>query len=187
MKRSVLLGVLAVAVAVCMPCQSQADQILDFSFTNTIGNVNGTVTGEIDLSFTGDGTGAASHVFVDSIPAGFPSIGTLPLDFLSPAVDPGVAFNTFTVSGGAVTSANFGVYTDDGYYPSVQLFLSPKYGYNYYLYDDVNGALVYASGASFTPASSATPEPAALTLLGTGLFAVGGFGLWRRRRATTAS
>jgi hypothetical protein len=36
------------------------------------------------------------------------------------------------------------------------------------------------------PGSQPTPEPATMTLLASGLFAAGGVGLYRRRRATTA-
>lgn len=80
--RTVKLVVLAVLLLAAAATQSLADQIWDFSISNTEGNTPGTVTGEIVLPFTGNGTGSASQVFIDTLPAGFPSPGPLPYDLL---------------------------------------------------------------------------------------------------------
>ena len=190
MKRAMMLGMLAMAMLAATATQSQADQIWDFSFTNagppTGGNTNGTVTGTIDLPLgvTGntpdDGTGVlATSVTITSYPAAVGNIGTTPIDTTTwnpPGVD------SFTVASGSLTVADFSV----GYNSPLDVGLS---------FDISNGSLinypytqVYGPiSFTFEPPASPTPEPASLTLLGTGLLAFGGFGLSRRRRASGPS
>jgi hypothetical protein len=72
-----------------------------------------------------------------------------------------------------------GVTLQDGYADS-------GFSYNGY----VDNFTIGISGANttfnFDPNPAASPEPATMTLLVSGVFAAGGFGLVRRRRATTA-
>ena len=103
MKRVTSVAVAVLAAMALGSQTAQASQMFDFSFTNTTGTTAGTVTGEIVLPFNGDGTAAATHVYVDSAPAGL-SISTFPFDTVpSPW---GVGANTFTVTGGHITSAS---------------------------------------------------------------------------------
>jgi len=78
----------------------------EFSFTNTIGTVAGTVTGEI-LGLTNNGVpGPASDVIITSYPSLFysePGLGTPPVDTASWLI----SSNLFTESGGAISSACF--------------------------------------------------------------------------------
>jgi hypothetical protein len=71
----------------------------DISFTNTTGNVPGTVTVEID-GLQDNSTSAATAVTIDSAPA----FGiTLPF----PVLLPPAAFNSFTVQNGVITQYSF--------------------------------------------------------------------------------
>src|SRR5208337_3696765 len=114
MKRMMKLGMLAVVLLAAMAGRTQAgSQIFDFSFTTDAttppGWITGTVTGEIVLPFSGDGSGPATLVSIGTIPSGMTNIyGTLPIN--ATAWDTQVV-NTFTVFGGMITidggSANY--------------------------------------------------------------------------------
>ena len=81
---------------------AQAIQVFNFSFDNTNGPVNGTVSGTLALP-NGDGTFAATSLKINSAPA---ALGyTQPVDVLS--YFPSVPFNGFTVSNGTITSNEF--------------------------------------------------------------------------------
>jgi len=98
MRRIITIIIGAVLVGLMCPTASQA-LVFTFSFSNTVGTTDGTVTGEIDLV---NGTNvAATNVTVDSYPAalGLPSP---PLDAFND-----VTFNTFDVSNNAIISGTF--------------------------------------------------------------------------------
>jgi len=95
---------LALVLLTCIPAVDAATVNFIFSFTNSTGNVAGTVTGEI-LGLLNNSTGPATHVIIDSYPGAFS-----PAPF-SPPVDatafPNQFLNSFTVTGGVITSARF--------------------------------------------------------------------------------
>ncbi|MBO1057127.1 MAG: PEP-CTERM sorting domain-containing protein [Dolichospermum sp. JUN01] len=81
---------------------AQAIQVFNFSFNNTNGPVNGTVSGTLDLP-NGDGIFAATSLKINSAPA---ALGyTQPVDVLSYFTS--VFVNDFTVSNGTITSSAF--------------------------------------------------------------------------------
>ena len=187
--RTVKLVALAVLLLAAAATQSLADQIWDFSISNTEGNTPGTVTGEIVLPFTGNGTGSASQVFIDTLPAGFPSPGPLPYDLLAPQANPVIVLNSFLVSGGVLESLEFATYTNGETQPDFLLSMSVSVGGSVgtFLYDDrPSGPFDSISGIPvYTLVSSPTPEPATTTLLASGFFAFGGLRFNRRRRRPT--
>jgi hypothetical protein len=99
------MGMLSVAILAALAGPTRADlQTFDFSFTNVGGNVPGTVTGDIELSFSGDGTGSATSVTITGYPTG------LNLVLLSPPIqiqDWDVLYNSFTVSDGIISYAQY--------------------------------------------------------------------------------
>jgi hypothetical protein len=75
-----------------------------FSFTNTVGTVAGSVTGEI-LGLQNNATSSATAVIIDSYPSGLPNIlEALPADATLWNV---LGSNTFTVMHGQITAADF--------------------------------------------------------------------------------
>jgi hypothetical protein len=154
---------------------AQADISENFSvnLNNTLGTVLGTVTGTVDLPFVnagGSGSGAADSLLLTSIPAGFGALagGNNVTNWADQVT------NTFTVTAGAVTSFEFLAVTspntsvgdyfcinsDGGSAGSIGGWGCPgglnelsetsaTFGYNF------GGA----SGVTFTPSASATPEP----------------------------
>lgn len=81
---------------------AQAIQVFNFSFDNTVGSVNGTVSGTLALP-NGDGAFVATSLKINSAPA---ALGyTQPVDVLS--YFPFVDFNAFTVSNGTITNSIF--------------------------------------------------------------------------------
>jgi len=188
MMRTIQLGVLAVALSAATAGKTRAEQIFDFSFSNTIGNVPGTVTGQVVLPFDGNGTGAASEVLITSVPGALSIVGSI--DDATNWQDQ--IYNGFTVFNGQIThldpSFDALYYLNPPYStPYVQLTLD-TIGYNELLYNspphepqievENQGGL---SALHFERVSS-TPEPTTITLLASGFFAAGGFGLYRRRR-----
>ena len=81
---------------------AQAIQLFNFSFNNTVGPVNGTVSGTLDLP-DGNGTFAATSIKINSAPA---ALGyTQPVDVLS--YFPTLIGNSFTVFNGTITASSF--------------------------------------------------------------------------------
>jgi PEP-CTERM motif len=177
MVRFLALSMVVAGMLAAVPGTTRADEIFDFSFTNSTGNTAGTVTGTIDFAITGDATNvAASDVTITSYPSAWGNIGTTPVDVFGMPIS-----NSFTVSGGEITAADF--FSKFAYMPDGGgLMLKTTSGE---LYDSTTGNYVEGD-ITYTPQVS-TPEPAALTLLGTGLLALGGFGLRRWRRKPSAS
>jgi hypothetical protein len=94
-------GALATSI-VAWEKPAQAIQLFNFSFNNTAGLVNGTVSGTLDLP-DGNGTFAATSIKINSAPA---ALGyTQPVDVLS--YFPDVFSNSFTVSNGTITTSSF--------------------------------------------------------------------------------
>jgi hypothetical protein len=88
---------------VLLGASAKADNFY-FSFTNTSGNVNGTVTGEI-LGLTNNGIpGPASQVIILTYPSGLSPYESAPLDATA---WPAQSANDFTETAGAIVSANF--------------------------------------------------------------------------------
>jgi hypothetical protein len=145
-----------------------------FSFTNDIGNVVGTVTGEI-LGLTDNSTGAATDVIIESFPsalsADLNSSYTAPIDlFAFPWFS--TASDTFTETDGEITAADFGV--DDGDYDFVTLGTGCNYGTfcgngfgNWGSDNATEGSTI-----SFSQLGSSTPEPSTLGLMLAGFVAL---------------
>jgi hypothetical protein len=184
MKRAVKWGVVALVVLTATSGVTQADQIFNFTITGGAGSspsslAGTTVTGTIDLPFSGDGTGAASHIDINSYPSGLGNIGTPPLDATTWSTP---LTNTFTVTSGAITAVTFEALNGPSPDAAV-LLLEIQTGE---LEDSTQGRFVLGSpsagGSVVYSAQTATPEPASLTLLCSAFCAVGGFHAFRRRR-----
>lgn len=153
----------------------------EFSFTNTIGTVAGTVTGEI-FGLTNDGVpGPASDVIINSYPSLFysePGIGTPPVNTDSWLV----SANLFTESGGAISAACYGANIDeDTFVLSTSLFCS-GFGGELDSYAPPGGNVLVLVPPAFSPivsSPSSIPEPSSggLMLIGVGLL-----GLVMRKR-----
>lgn len=137
----------------------------DFSFTNTDGNVSGTVTGEI-FGLTDNSTSAATDIVIDSYPAAL-TLPAAPWDIF----DDGsllIVENSFTVAGGAVTAAGF----DER---NVPVNFALNAGGTESVLEEASAKYVINDGGfaaiTFTPASSPSdvPEPASIALLLSGL------------------
>lgn len=149
---------------------------LNFSFSNVIGNVAGTVTGHID-GLNPDGTSPATAVWIDSYPADLVLSGSYatPLDMLSGTVG---LENSFTLSGGNYVVGHFSRNRGN----NEQLFLnslSPStLGTDFLTIGSNNTRYVWAeANVTFTPRT--VPEPATLTALVIGVI---GLGFARRPR-----
>ncbi len=173
MKRTMKLGMLAVVLLAATAGRTQAgSQSFDFSFTTDATTpldwITGTVTGEIMLP-SGDGIGlAATLVSIVNIPSGMTSIYNPPLPINATAWDRQMR-NSFTVSGGMITSADYSandvLSTSEG---SLIVFGS---GSNQLQFTNQNvvqntGNESGPLGVTFTPVSVPIPEPSSLILAG---------------------
>jgi len=151
-----------------------------FSFSNVNGAVNGTVDGSIVLP-NGNGTFAASSVTIDTYPAAL-NLGPPPIDSF-PA---GIFANSFTASGGDITSGEFG----GGINGSTDLFIAfGGIGSGLDLLNcrcEATSGVHDSSNSTLAFAPAATPLPAALPLFATGLGALSLLG-WRRKRKACVS
>lgn len=170
---------------------------IPFSFTNTIGDVSGTVTGRI-IGLVDNSTSAATAIYIDSFPTALNSaFGSPPIDVFA-WNDQWfyVGQNSFTLSNGVLTSAQFFVQAqdDNGFF---QLWLNGDGNTNFLSLDGLNNLYVYTvgelnseTGLQVGPPignsqTAPIPEPASWAMM------VGGFGLagaaLRRRRKTTVA
>jgi hypothetical protein len=163
----------------------------DFSFQNTIGTVNGTVTGEI-LGLANNSTGPASEVLITGFPAGLDSTaGATPINAMS-WIDQ--VENTFTVVNGQVVSGGFWAQQTVGVIPyGYQLYvdgeIDPTDFVNYLNLDGNNNNYVWntdslaaasLAAANIVPAGnvSVPDSGSAFSLLG---MAIAGLGVLRRK------
>jgi hypothetical protein len=181
MMRTWKLAVLAVAMLAATVSRAKADPLIfDFSFTNTNGNVSGTVTGQILGLVNNESSQAATQILIDQYPAGLNGIGATPVNVTSWNLH---ISNLFDVSDGQVTGGFFEAESNQiAGSPFLALDINPpnpSVGVlsNHVETDQGNGTL------DIVP--SPTPEPASIALLVSGFLGFGGFGLYRRRRGTT--
>jgi hypothetical protein len=180
-----------IALAMLLACSPSYALTIDFSFTNTVGNVTGTVSGEIE-GLADSGFSSATDIVIESAPAAL-GLAT-PFD----ALDFGtgltlVQANSFLVSNGNITGA-LAFTTNYGAPPlfplNWQFCLAVSVaGYcgspsSAYLQNGNDMEVATDTSPTFTP--DATPLPATLPLFATGLGALGVFG-WRRKRKASAA
>ena len=154
--------------ALAAPARAATENVL-FSFSDnpSVGNVDGTVTGEI-FGLTVNGTSSASDVVILSAPAGIPNQtgDSLPIDLLADGWDlKGTIsgdINTFTTNAlGQIVGGEFDSLSGSDDVGELQLFA----GSSGFLSLDTDGDVVASSVApTFTPVT--VPEPASLTALG---------------------
>jgi hypothetical protein len=155
----------------------------DFSFTNTVGNVSGTVTGEI-VGLADNSTSAATNVIIDSYPAGIGLGLATPFDAVTTAS--GVPDNAFTVTSGLITSYLFESYSFFNWTLCMGPCSPTAFLQNDAINSDFSGFFVGTNDpVTFTPVTNTTPLPAALPLFASGLGALGLLG-WRRKRKASA-
>jgi hypothetical protein len=168
---------------------------LDFSFefNNVNGNVNGVVSGRI-LGLADNTAGqAASNIFIDSVPAIFSPVGSVPFPggFTNDVLNwPIFQINTFSVSAGVITAYDVRWSTATG---GMLLFISDtQFGGQAFFGEDTNNNgfasdrligsvdLGPPQNLTFRPlTNNQIPEPSTILLLGSGLV---GLVAWRKRK-----
>jgi MYXO-CTERM domain-containing protein len=190
MMRIVKPSLLAVLMLAAWSGQARASLVFDFTINNTVGTVSGTVTGEILGLVDNTADQPAAHVLIETFPSQFD------IQLLSSPVDATawtIKVNSFTVANGQVTAADFNgqfgnfstmggngaaLMLDYGSNGRNELVATiPAVSYDLLNFDGL-------PGANIVPENSPppTPEPPPFTLLATGLVAIAGYGLYRRRR-----
>ncbi len=179
MNRMWIAPLLLLLVGIGAP-SARADNF-EFSFTNTIGTVAGTVTGEI-LGLTNNGApGPASDVIITSYPRLFysePGLGTPPVDTASWLI----SSNLFTESGGAISAACFVANIDEDTFALSTSSLCYNFGGELDSFSPPGGDVLVLSPPVFSP-MVAIPEAST-----GGLMLIGVVLLWllmvmRRRNA----
>ena len=155
-----------------------------FSFTNNVGTVSGTVTGEI-IGLTNNATGAASQVIITSVPSGLSPFEGTPFDATTWDTQ---TTNSFTETNGVITAANFNpsdvagaCATAAGGACSLYLFLNGG-GNNGDLGFAPRSAVESNDGVQYSPAVSAVPEPSSAILMSSALLTIVSAGRKRIRR-----
>ena len=193
MKRHTVIAWLAAALTLIMIATTPAKASLTFkfSFSNVTGNVAGTVSGRI-FGLNNNATGSASSILIDSFPAGL--LGGPFLNGNDPVLWGNVPLNSFTVTAGGITFANFAAQHASGIESDVFCLRTPPtcatgfVGGNLLSLNfdgDVATPSAVANNDGLAGATfSALPEPPTALLL---VVALAGIGAARRRRlATTA-
>jgi hypothetical protein len=157
----------------------------DFSFTDSFGNTNATVTGEI-FGLASSGSSSATDVKIFSITPTAYGL-TIPAGGLDVSTWNNFTGNSFTVTGGKITAAALDVFTGT---PASKKELLEFEGL---------AELTYGTGASeketdtsfssvtFTPATAPVPLPSPVILLGSALLGVLVIGRRRGQRDGTPS
>jgi hypothetical protein len=179
--RTMKLGFVAAALLVAMAGKVPAGfQAFNFSINDTIGNTSGTVSGEIVLPFSGDGSGVPFEVQIDQQHSDFfPALGfPVPLNVTEWPLQ--ANNNDFTVTDGKLTFASFyAAYESNSLnYEMAILSDSPSY------LVDFGNNLQLVGPASFS--AHATPEPASIMLWCAGILTAGVFQFVRRRQGKAA-
>jgi PEP-CTERM motif-containing protein len=159
-----------------------------FSFTNDVGNVSGTVTGEV-FGLTNNSTSSATLVELLSWPSGLvpsanQSFYVPPINVTSWATQD---INTFTVLDGQVTSGSFHADNSNSVSDLDRLYLNAGTctsgpSCSFLSLGSNDGQYVWhgVDGTTFTTAISAVPEPSTWAMLLIG-FAGVGFMAYRRK------
>jgi hypothetical protein len=180
MRVSIVTCTAALGLAITQSGQGQA-ATFDFSFSNAIGNVSGTVSGEI-FGLADTGTSAATDIVLTSAPTGV-GFSSFPLDIFTL---PWTNFaNSFTVTAGQITDATFASEAGNGSrVPHLLLNLGVLNVLN-----NIDGQTGVENedgfaGITFTPvASPMIPEPSTWAMMLVGFAGLGLAGYWASRKS----
>ena len=140
------------ATTLALAATANNAQALDFtfSFDNGFGSTPGTVKGNI--TGLNEGTGAANSVIITDYPAG---LGGTFDEGNDATLWSNQTSNSFTVSSGSITAANFGADSNTG----DDVFCLNCGSYNGLTLDDLNTDTVNDEGFAGATYSAATPVP----------------------------